>query len=102
MEKTENYIQQLADYIKRNLSKGYTLDSLKIALENQDYSRSSIDRAIRLVNEQLARQAPIMKEKPKIIYEIIKDEIKEVGKEKKHKKHSKSEKKKNFLKRLFE
>ena len=68
-----DYMQQLADYIKKNLSKGYTLDSLKIALEEQDYSRTSIENAIKLANEQLAKSAPEMKEKPKINYEIIGD-----------------------------
>ncbi len=69
----ENYIQQLAEYIKKNLVKGYTLESLKIALENQDYSKLSIERAIKLAHEQLAAEAPKMKEKPVIKYEIVED-----------------------------
>jgi hypothetical protein len=68
---SENYIQQLASYIKKNLAKGYTLDSLKTALEHQDYSKTSIERAIKLVNEQLTASAPQMKEKPVIRYEIV-------------------------------
>jgi len=68
-----DYIQQLVNYIKRNLAKGYTIDSLKWALLSQDYSRSAVERAIKLANEQLAKQAPILKEKPKIKYEIITD-----------------------------
>ena len=67
----DSYIQQLANYIKRNLAKGYTLDSLKISLEQQEYSRSAIDKAIQIANEQLAKQAPMLKEKPKIKYEIF-------------------------------
>lgn len=66
-----DYVQQLADYIKKNLAKGYTTDSLRIALENRDYSRSAIERAIKLANEQLAKQAPALKEKPVIKYEVI-------------------------------
>lgn len=73
MTTEESYIQQLADYIKRNLAKGYTLDSLKISLEQQEYSRTSIENATKLANEQLAKSAPAMKEKPKIKYEIIDD-----------------------------
>jgi len=65
----EGYIQQLADYIKRNLAKGYTLDSLRIALENQEYSKLSIDQAIDLAHKQLAAEAPKMQEKPIIKYE---------------------------------
>jgi len=70
----EGYIKQLADYIKKNLAKGYTLDSLKIALEAQDYSRISIENAINIVNEEMAKKAPKLKEKPIIRYEIIEQE----------------------------
>ena len=55
-----DYIQQLADYIKKNLSKGYTQDALKWALINQGHSRTEVERAIALSNEQLALQAPKM------------------------------------------
>jgi len=70
MPRQTDYIQQLANYIKRNLAKGYTLDSLKTSLEQQDYSRSAIERAIQLANEQLSKQAPKMIEKPVIKVEI--------------------------------
>ena len=70
----ESYIQQMTNYIKKNLSKGYTLDSLKFALESQDYSRSSIVRAIRLANEQLAKNIEPLKEKPVIKHYIINKE----------------------------
>lgn len=66
-----DYIHQLADYIKRNLSKGYTIDSLKYALLSQGYSRSAVERAITIANEQLAKEAPKMKEKPIIKYELV-------------------------------
>lgn len=83
----EGYIQQLAEYIKKNLSKGYTLDSLRIALENQDYSKIAIEKAIKLATEQLAKEAPKIKEKPIIKYEVVS-------------KHD-YEPKKNFFRRLF-
>jgi hypothetical protein len=67
----EGYIQQLADYIKKNIAKGYTIESLRTALENQEYSRVSIDNAIVLANKQLAAAAPKMQEKPRIKYEIM-------------------------------
>lgn len=92
----ESYIQQLANYVKKNLAKGYTLDSLRIALERQDYSKTAIERAIKLANEQLATKAPIMKEKPKITHKIITD--KELKKEIK----DDSGKEKGFLKKLME
>ena len=69
--RTTDYIQQLANYIRKNLNKGYTLDSLKFALQDQGYSRSSIDRAIELANEQLSKLAPKMIEKPVIKFERV-------------------------------
>lgn len=59
-----DYIQQLANYIKKNISKGYTLDSLRVALQSQGYNRVSIEKAIKIANEQLAKEAPKMVEKP--------------------------------------
>ena len=66
-----DYIQQLVDYIKKNLAKGYTLESLKWALINhQDYSKIAVEKAIKVANEQLAKQAPKINEKPKIKVEV--------------------------------
>ena len=66
-----SYKKNLVNYIKKNLSKGYTLDSLKWALINQGYSRIEVNRAIEQANKDLASKAPILKEKPVIKYEII-------------------------------
>jgi hypothetical protein len=85
----EGYVKQLAEYIKKNLAKGYTLDSLRIALENQDYSKISIENAIKLVNKDLAKKAPKINEKPVIRYEVIREEVPE-------------KKKKSFFKKIFE
>jgi len=67
----KDYIQQLADYFKKNLSKGYTAESLKWSLVSQGYSRSSVNRALQIANQQLAEKAPQMKEKPIIRYTVI-------------------------------
>ncbi len=67
---SEGYKENIARYIKKNLSKGYTLDSLKWALINQGYPRASIDLAIKQVHKDLAEKAPVLKEKPVIKYEI--------------------------------
>lgn len=61
---TESYLQNLVKYIKKNLSKGYTTDSLKWALLSQGYSRTEIERAIKIANEELAKELPKIKEKP--------------------------------------
>ena len=65
-DRNTDYIQQLVNYIKRNLSKGYTTESLKWALVNQGHSRDSVDKAVSQANEQLALQAPKLVEKPVI------------------------------------
>jgi SOS response regulatory protein OraA/RecX len=69
-----NQSQQLADYIKKNITKGYTLDSLKYSLMKQGYSRTCVEKAIEIANAQLASQAPKMIEKPAIKYEVVNDE----------------------------
>ena len=66
-----NQNQQLADYIKKNLSKGYTQDSLKYSLIKQGYSRTSVEKAMELANKQLGSSAPRMVEKPVVKYETI-------------------------------
>lgn len=72
MHKT--HIQKLADYIKKNLRKGYTLDSLRFSLINQGYSKISVENAIELMNRQLAMEIPFVKERPEIVYKIIEED----------------------------
>ena len=69
--KPNDYIQQIANHLKKNIAKGYTMDSLKFSLMKQGYSRISIEKAIELANEQLAAEAPMMKEKPEIKYTTV-------------------------------
>jgi hypothetical protein len=79
------FIRQLVDYFKKNLPKGYTPDSLKFALQRQGYSRTMVDKALQMANEEMAASAPVIKEEPKIVYEV--EEVKPA--------------KKSFWKRLF-
>ena len=65
------YRRNLIDYLKKNLAKGYTFESLKWALVRQGYSRAIVEKAIEQAHKELAEKAPILKEKPKIKYEII-------------------------------
>ena len=67
----EEYKRKLVNYFKKNLSKGYTLDSLKFALMSQGYSRAIVEAAIDQAHKELAEKAPVLKDKPKIKYEII-------------------------------
>ena len=71
MGKREDYIQQLAEYFKKNLRKGYTKESLKWALVNQGHSRLEVEKAIRRVDETLSQEAPVLKTRPDIKFEVI-------------------------------
>ncbi len=67
----ENSKGKIVEYLRKNLKKGYTIESLKWALIGQGYSRVSVDRAIEELNKDLAKKAPVLKEKPVIKYEIV-------------------------------
>lgn len=73
----ESQNQQLADHIKKNLTKGYTLDSIKYSLLAQNYSRTTVEKAIEMAQKQLAAEVPKMQEKPVVRYmEVDDDEMK--------------------------
>jgi len=63
--------KKIIEYLKKNLKKGYTPDSLKWALVGQGYSRFMVEDALKQTNKELATKAPILKEKPVIRYEVI-------------------------------
>ncbi|MEN7982029.1 MAG: hypothetical protein ABFQ65_01115 [Nanoarchaeota archaeon] len=67
----ENYKTKLVEYIKKNISKGYSSESLKWALINQGYSRAIIENSIIEASKELSKKVPVFKEKPHIKYEII-------------------------------
>jgi hypothetical protein len=86
MSRRENYIEKLTRYVKVNLKKGYTLESLKWALINQGHSRLEVAKAIERVETELSQEAPVLQTKPEIKYEVIEPV---------------QEEKKSFWKRLF-
>ena len=69
-------MEELTSYIKLNLKKGYTKESLRWALVNQGYSKMEVEKAIRRVDEELANKAPILKTKPEIEHIIVEPEVK--------------------------
>lgn len=69
-------MKELINYIKRNLKKGYTKESLRWALINQGYSKIEIEKALNRVDLEMAESAPILKTKPEIKYEVVEDEPK--------------------------
>lgn len=91
ISKKEDYIGELAGYIKKNLRKGYTPDSLKYALINQGHSRLEVEKAVKRAQDEQAKEAPILQTKPSITYEVLDSNDAEV----------KPEEKKSFFKRLF-
>ena len=67
-----DYKRQLIDYFVKNLtsSRKYDKDSLIYALINQGYSRVSVEDAYKEAIKEIAKRAPILKEKPQINYEV--------------------------------
>ena len=68
--KNVGHRRNIIDYFRKNLSKGYTEESLKWALINQGYSRTEISKSLEQLHKELEEKAPEIKEKPKIKYEI--------------------------------
>jgi hypothetical protein len=71
MGKREDYIQQLVEYFRKNIRKGYTKESLKWALVNQGHSRLEVEKAMKRVDEKLGQEAPVLKTRPEIKMEVI-------------------------------
>jgi len=71
MQKDKNYLDDLAAYLKKNLRKGYTTESLKWALVNQGHSKMEVEKAIQIAERDLANEAPVMKAKPEIKVEVV-------------------------------
>ncbi len=91
MKITGTTSDRIKDYFKKNLPKGYTLDALRISLiHTQGYSPSIVDKAINEMHYELAREAPILKDTPKISYVVVDDKNEQV-----------EVKKKSFWKNLF-
>ncbi len=65
------YKRKIIEYYKKNIAKGYTSEALKWALINQGYSKIIIEKAFNEADKELAKKAPILKEKPEIKHEII-------------------------------
>ena len=70
MIKKKPLVDELVDYLKRNLKKGYTRESLRWALINQGYSRMEVENALKKVDIELANEAPVLKTRPEIKHEF--------------------------------
>ncbi|MBX4196876.1 hypothetical protein KW805_04785 [Candidatus Pacearchaeota archaeon] len=79
MHKKKNYMDELVEYLRKNLKKGYTKESLKWALINQGYSKIEVENALRLADEKLANEAPILRAKATINYELVEPKVEKVS-----------------------
>ena len=86
----ENPMKNLVEYIKKNLKKGYDINTLKFALISQGYSKVAVEKALIRATQELAEKAPLLKEKPVIKYEIIDEHDQPIRM------------RKSFLKRFFD
>ena len=86
--KDQNYGDEIIEYLKKNSKKGYTMESLKWALVRQGHARAEVEKGIKKVELELAKEAPVLETKPKITYEQVSPEPATVEK-------------KSFWKRLF-
>jgi len=67
----DTHRKQIKEYLRKNIAKGYPQDTLKFALINQGYSRIIVEACLEEINQEFAKDAPILKEKPEIRYEIV-------------------------------
>jgi hypothetical protein len=63
--------RNLVEYFKKNMKKGYDLESLKWALIKQGYSRSLVEDAMEIAKNEISLTAPKSKDRPEITHEII-------------------------------
>ncbi len=65
-----NYHKGIVEYFKKNISKGYAYETLKIALVNQGYSKTSVEKAGEQALKELSEKVPTFVEKPIIKYNL--------------------------------
>ncbi len=69
-------ISELVSHIKKNLSKEYKEDSLRWALINQGYPRTTVDRAMNQAIKEIESEHKVQEakrkesERPKITYQL--------------------------------
>jgi hypothetical protein len=69
------YRRKIIDYLKKNIKKGYPVQTLRFALINQGYVRPMVDEAIEQAMKELAKEAPVLKEKPQIEHVVEEDNV---------------------------
>ena len=72
------YKQSLVEYFKKNLSKGYDADTLRLALIKQGYSKTIVDLSLERAQKEMSLKTTSFSsdEKPQITYEVVGEEDK--------------------------
>lgn len=76
--KESEYRKKLTDYLRKNMSKGYNIESLRWALVSQGYTRTDIDKAIEEVNREMEAAKKKLEEKPVVKYEVFDNDNQQV------------------------
>ncbi len=71
MKRNPAFMDEIVSYIKNNLKKGYTKESLRWALIDQGYSKLEVEKALQRADLELAQEAPALRTKPEIKYEAV-------------------------------
>ena len=57
IKKDVNYSKNLVEYARKNIQKGYSIDSLRWALINQGHSRIEVDKALSTAQSEISRES---------------------------------------------
>jgi len=71
MYKKEDVLTELTNYVRKNLNKGYTKESLRWALVNQGYSRLEVQKTFEKVEKESSQTSMPAKLRPEIEYKAI-------------------------------
>lgn len=71
--KRRGVVDELTDYLKKNMQKGYSRESLRWALVNQGYSRLEVTKALESLDRELTKETQNLSTKPHIEHKLIID-----------------------------
>ncbi|MEK6855406.1 MAG: hypothetical protein AABX73_04250 [Nanoarchaeota archaeon] len=71
MYKKRSIVEDITEYVKKNLKKGYTKESLRWALVEQGYSRIEVEKALVKADKELGEEAPILKPTSQLVEEVV-------------------------------
>lgn len=66
MYNDKKYMDEITEYMRKNLAKGYKKESLKWTLISQGYSKVEVEKAAQIAEMEIAKQLSKAEEKPVI------------------------------------